>query len=461
MRTTLVILAGASIIWAVAAAAESAPDGERFWPQWRGPEATGVSPDGDPPTRWSETENVRWKIEIPGTGYASPIVWGDRIFVLTAIAPDQGAPPQEQEAPPSGERRWPPTVAPDAMQQFAILAIARDDGRVLWQRTAVEAKPHEGIHSDASWASSSPVTDGVNVYAFFGSRGLFCYDFDGRLRWHKDLGDMTTRHAFGEGSSPALHGETIVVNWDHEGDSFIVALDKRNGAERWKVARDEVTSWSTPIVVDHAGGPQVIVAATDRTRGYDLGTGKAIWEAGGMTMNVIPTPIYAHGMVYVTSGFRGNALQAIRLAAAQGEVTGSEAVVWSHERHTPYVPSPVVYGDKLYFLKTNSGILSCLNALTGEVHYTEKRLPGIDGVYASLVGAGGRIYVAGKNGTTAVVRHAEQFEVLAENTFDDAFNASPAIVGGELYLRGRKHLYCIAQEQPGASGSSKAGKERR
>ncbi len=452
-RLLILILAGAFILGAVAAAAAPGPAGERFWPQWRGPEMTGVSPDGDPPTRWSATENVRWKIEIPGTGYASPIVWGDRIFVLTAIAPDPQ--PAPEEAPAAGERRWPPTIAPDAIQQFAILALARADGRVLWQRTAVEARPHEGIHSDASWASSSPVTDGERVYAFFGSRGLFCYDFAGRLLWHQDLGDMTTRHAFGEGSSPALHGETIVVNWDHEGDSFIVALDKRTGGPRWKAARDEVTSWSTPIVVDPGDGPQVIVAATDRTRGYELGTGKVIWEAGGMTVNVVPTPLHAHGLVYVTSGFRGNALQAIRLAAARGDVTGSEAIVWSHDRHTPYVPSPVVYGDKLYFLKTNTGILSCLNALTGEVHYTEQRLPGIDGVYASLVGAGGRIYVAGRNGTTVVVRHAEQFEVLAENVLDDAWNASPAIVGGELYLRGRKHLYCIA------SGSSKIGKERR
>jgi len=309
---------------------------------------------------------------------------------------------------------------------------------------AREETPHEGTHADGSWASASAVTDGEVLVASFGSRGLYAYDLAGDLLWSKDLGDMTTRLGFGEGSSPALAAGTLVVNWDHEGDSFIVALDARDGRELWRRQRDEATSWATPLVVDHAGRRQVVVNATGRVRGYDLATGELLWQAGGQTVNVIPSPVEGGGVVYATSGFRGSALKAIRLAAASGDVTDGAAVIWSHDRDTPYVPSPLLYDDQLYFLKVNSGILTSLDATTGAVRFGPERLPGIDGIYASPVGAAGRVYLLGRSGTTIVLRHGPEFQVLAENDLDDDFSASPALAGREIFLRGARHLYCIA-----------------
>ncbi|MCZ6681347.1 MAG: PQQ-binding-like beta-propeller repeat protein [Candidatus Poribacteria bacterium] len=426
--------------------AETPSDIERYWPQWRGPHATGVAPHSDPAVEWAEDNNVRWKLEIPGQGHASPIVWHETVFVTTAIETDKPVEPQMNEAAPQSprRRRGPRTIQPTKVLKFVLLAIDRRDGSIQWQRTAREELPHEGTHPDGSWAANSPVTDGEHIYAYFGSRGLYCFDMQGALKWEKDLGDMTTKLGFGEGSSPVLYGDTIVVNWDHEGSSFIVALDKITGEERWKVDRDETTSWATPIVVDHNGKPQVITSATKRVRSYDLATGELIWESSGMTANAIPSPVATKDMVYVTSGFRGNALHAIRLADAKGEITDSDAVVWQYDRDTPYVPSPLLYGDALYFLKHNQGILSCFNAQTGEAYYGPQRLEGITGVYASPVGARDRVYLVGRNGTTLVIKRGPEFEVLATNSLDDRFEASPAIVDNEIYLRGRKYLYCIA-----------------
>jgi outer membrane protein assembly factor BamB len=423
-----------ALILVSGAQAEPVPERERYWSQWRGPLATGVAPHADPPLRWSETDNIRWKVPIPGRGSASPVVWGDQVFVLTAIG--EGA---RGEGPRAG-------VVPQGPVRFVVLSIDRQSGRVLWERTAREEVPHEGTHPDGTWASPSPVTDGEVVLAHFGSRGLYAYDLEGRLLWQKDFGDMKTRLGFGEGSSPALSGDVVVVNWDHEGDSFLAALDRRTGRELWRRDRDEVTSWSTPLVVEAGGSAQVVVSATGRVRGYDLGTGKELWEAGGMTVNSIPSPVYGNGMLYAMSGFRGNAARAIRLEGAKGDLTGTDAVVWSYDRDTPYVPSPLLYGDSLYFLKTNSGILTSLDARTGEVRYGPERLPGVQGVYASPVGASDRVYVTGRDGRTVVLRHGPKLEVVAENVLDDGFDASASLVDGELFLRGRKSLYCLAEE---------------
>lgn len=418
------------------------------WPQWRGPLGTGAALDGNPPITWSETENIRWQVAIPGQGHASPIVWQDRVFVLTAIQTDQALPQQEPAAEEQGQTSgWrPDPKLPGYVYNFDILALDRKTGAVLWQRTARAEPPHEGTHQTGSWAPGSPLTDGERVYAHFGSRGLYCYDMDGKLLWSTDLGDMTTRLSFGEGASPALHGETIVVNWDHEGESFIVALDKRSGSERWRVARDERTTWGTPLIVEHAGQTQVIVNATNRIRSYDLADGQQIWECGGMTANPIPTPVTVDDIVYVMSGFRGNALLAIRLDGAQGDITGTESIVWSYERDTPYVPSPLLYDGMLYFLKSNDGILSNLDIKTGAKHFGPQRLEGIEGVYASPVGTDNRIYIAGRNGTTLVLKHGPEYEIMSSNALDDSFNASPAIAGDELFLRGEQTLYCIARD---------------
>jgi outer membrane protein assembly factor BamB len=417
------ILASTVSVLVLLAVRLPAAEGDKFWPQWRGPLLTGAALHGDPPVEWSEGKNVKWKVEIPGKGSATPVIWGDTIFVLTAVPAD------------GGER---------AKQRFTVLAIGRKDGKVLWQRVVREEVPHEGTHATNTWASASALTDGQLVYAFFGSRGLYALDMKGGAKWEKDLGDMTIKLGFGEAASPALHGDRLVVNWDHEGQSFIVALDKRTGQELWRTPRDEKTSWATPLVVDVGGRAQVITSATGRVRSYDLATGELLWHATGMTANAIPTPVHADGLVFLTSGFRGNALLAVRLAEAKGDITNSPAIIWRYDRDTPYVPSPLLSGDQLYFLKSNSGVLSSFEAKTGKKLYGEQRLEGVPNVYASPLGVAGRIYVAGRDGGVAVVQQGPAFKQLAANQLDDGFDASPVAVDNELYLRGRKYLYRIS-----------------
>jgi len=425
-RCPLPTLAAAGFVVFTLAGASPAgppPSADRFWPQWRGPLGTGEAPKANPPLEWSEEKNVRWKVEVPGRGKSSPIVWGDLVFVTTAVPTGRGS-----------------------AQEFVVLAFGRANGQVRWRKTVRTLVPHEGTHPDGTFASSSALTDGEGLYAFFGSRGLFALDLSGRVLWEKDLGRMSTRMGFGEGASPALFGDTLVVNWDHEGKDFIVAVDAKTGKELWRNdQRDEPTTWATPLVVVHEGKPQVVTSGTNRVRSYDLETGKLLWEAGGLTANVIPSPVSADGMVYLTSGFRGNALIAVRLAEARGDITGTSAIAWSYDRDTPYVPSPLLYRDGLYFLKSNSAVLTRLDARTGKPSDTE-RLARMSNVYASPVGAGGRIYVAGRDGVTDVLDAGPQLKVLATNVLADGFDASPAVVDGEIYLRGYQHLYRISQD---------------
>lgn len=412
---------------------------ERNWAQWRGPSGIGVSTTAHPPLEWSETKNIRWKVEIPGRGSASPVVWNDRVFVLTAVP--VGVQGEAQHAPRGG-------LTPRGVHRFVVMALDRGTGRTLWERTAAEQEPHEASHTDnGTWASSSPITDGDSVFAYFESFGLFAYDMNGTLRWKKDLGDKRMRNQFGEGSTPALHGNTLVVVWDHlngEG-SFVVAIDKRNGRELWRAAREEIDTWATPLVLEVNGRPQVIVPAMRRNRAYDLATGAVVWESDGLTMNPIPSPVHADGIVYLMSGFQGNDLKAIRVADARGNIDNTAHIVWSLDRDTPYVPSPVLVDGIIYFLKTNSGILSAFDAASGRPHYQNQRLDGVPNVFASPVSAQGRLYIPGREGTTIVVKAGPAYAVLAKNTLDDGFDASPALVDNEIFLRGQKFLYAITE----------------
>lgn len=434
MRRGWVTVAGVVAVLVIFSAGGSADEADdRFWPTWRGPNSSGVAPKGDPPTEWSETTNIRWKVEVPGRGSASPIVWENHVFVLTAVPVGV----EESDASQVG-------LHPERAHEFTVVAYNRFDGSIAWRRVAREEQPHEGVHQqNGSWASGSAVTDGEHLFAYFGSRGLYCYTLNGELVWETDFGDKRMRNEFGEGATPALAGDTIVVVWDHLGDSFIVALDKRTGAERWRVAREEIDTWATPLIVEHQGRSQVIVGAMKRIVSYDLETGDVIWHSEGLTMNPIPSPVAANGFVYLTSGYRGNSLKAIRLDEAVGDIMGTSAIAWSLDRDTPYVSSPLLYDETLYILKSNSGILSAFNAKTGAPYYQVQRLPDVPNVFASPVGAGGRVYVAGRDGTTLVLRHGPVFEVLATNVLNEGFDASPAVAGDELYLRGVRHLYSI------------------
>jgi outer membrane protein assembly factor BamB len=441
MSRVHVYLAKLSLVIVAATLLETSSRGQgplsrdRFWPQWRGPDATGVSKHANPPIEWSETKNIRWKVEIPGRGFASPVVWGDRIFVLSAVPAGVSSPADHG---PRG------LVQPRDIHRFNVIALDRRTGKVAWERTAREERPHEATHQDnGTWASSSAIVDGQRVYAWFESRGLFVYDMDGKLLWQKDLGDKQMRMQFGEGSTPVVYGNRVVIVWDHQGQSFIVALDARSGEEIWRSAREEIDTWATPLVVEHNGRQQVVTNGMNRLRSYDLETGKIVWESQGTTMNAIPSPVAADGVVFVTSGFRGNNLKAIRLGDASGDVTGSKAIVWSLDRDTPYVPSPLLYDGILYLLKSNSGILSAFDAKSGKPHYQLQRLESIPEVFSSPVGANGRVYLTGRDGTTMVIRHGPAFEVLAKNRLDDGFDASPALVDGEIYMRGYRYLYSI------------------
>jgi outer membrane protein assembly factor BamB len=431
----LAALVGAARMSSVLQGADSVA--ERFWPQWRGPYASGVSRTADPPVEWSETKNIRWKTEIPGRGSASPVVWGDRLFVLTAIPMGASGATSHD---PKGQAR------PRDVHRFTILAIDRRTGRVVWERTAREERPRAPSMGDGTWASSSAITDGQRVFAFFESSGLYAYNMDGTPLWQKHFGEKNMFAEVGEsGSTPVLYGNRLVVVWDHQGASFIAALNASTGQEIWRAERQDVDSWGTPLVVEQDGRAQVVTTGDKRVRSYDLETGRLVWEHDGLDMNPIPSPVAENGMVFITAGFRSSRLHAIRLADAKGNLAGSTAIAWTLDRDTPYVPSPLLYDGVLYLLKSNAGILSVFDARSGRPHYQLQRLNGLPEVYSSPVAARGRIYITSRDGTTLVIRHGSRFEVLATNTLDDGFDASPALVDNDLYLRGNRYLYCIAE----------------
>ena len=431
-RTLPIGLAATALLGSLTVAA---PD-DTVWPQWRGPLATGVSTTAKPPTEWGESKNVRWKVEIPGRGTSTPIVWGDRVYLLTAAPVGVELAASHDSRGAKGQR---------LAHRMTVMALDRKTGKTVWERVAREETPHEGYHQQfGTWASSSGVTDGEVLIASFESRGIYAYDLNGKPLWNVDLGDKRMRNEFGEGSTPALYKDKVFVVWDHQGESFIAALDRKSGKELWRQNRQEIDSWATPLVVEHGGKAQVITGAQNRVRAYDAASGEMIWEAAGLTPNPIPSPVAADGMVYLMSGFRGNNLKAVRLAEAKGDITGSPALVWSLDRDTPYVPSPLLYDNVLYFLKGNTGVLSAFDAKTGKPHYQVQRIDGVPNVFSSPVGADGKIFVVGQDGATAVLKAGPTYEVIATNKLDDKFDASPALAGNELYLRGYRYLYCVA-----------------
>ena len=443
-RLRHLVFIGSLFVWSAAATDAGnrvRTEDLRYWPQWRGPLASGVAPLAHPPIHWSERENIRWKIALPGQGHSSPIVFGDSVFVTVATPVGEAQKPVYDHAPGTHDN-----MPVTHRHQFAVVALGRRDGKILWKNVLREEFPHEGGHETGSLASNSPVTDGERLYAFFGSRGLYCLDLKGELQWQKNLGQMQTLHAHGEGSSPVLYGDTLIVCWDHEGESFLYALDKRTGRERWKIARDEKTSWSTPLVVEHEGRPQIVISATKRVRSYDLATGKMLWECAGLSRNVVSSPVAGHGMVFAGNSYDWQSMLAIRLAGAKGDITDTAQVAWKLDRLTPYVSSPLLYDDTLYFLRHNQNVLSRLEPVSGKPRGEPLRLEGIrDFIFASPVAADGRIYIAARDGATIVLRHDHENTPLALNQLDDSFSASPALVDQELYLRGEKFLYCIAE----------------
>ncbi|MDP6762509.1 MAG: PQQ-binding-like beta-propeller repeat protein [Planctomycetota bacterium] len=413
------------------------------WGSWRGPLGTGEAPLADPPIRWSETQNLRWKTALDGEGHSSPVVWGERVFLTAAVAVGE-----ELEPRPSRMEGAHDNTPVTRRRQFVVRAFERATGKAVWTRAVGEGIPTDTAHESAGFASASPVTDGEHLFASFGSAGLYALDLSGEVSWAIDLGDMQIKHSHGEGAGPALFADTLVVNWDHEGDSFVVALDKCTGEERWRRARDEPTSWATPLVVAHADGALVIVPGSGRLRAYDLDDGTVVWSCGGLSENIVASPVAAAGLVVAGSSYARQGVLAVRLASARGDLTeGAEGLLWSRRRRAPYVPSPLLYRGVLYNLQHYQPLLCRTELASGEEAQVQ-RLE-LSNLYASPVAAAGRIYLTDLDGATLVLDHAPLAEApspLALNLLDDSFSASAAIVGRELFLRGDRWLYCLARD---------------
>lgn len=394
------------------------------WAHWRGPLGNGVAPSAKPPVEFDAARNVRWKVPLPGRGSSSPVVWGDRVFV-TAAVPVDGA---------------------DGMLDFRVLCFDRATGAERWTRSAVRAVPHEGTHETNGFASASPCTDGTRVFAHFGSRGLHCFSLDGDPVWQRDFGRMRIRNGFGEGSSPTLAGDLVLVPWDQEENSRLYALESRSGKVVWEVPRDEPTCWATPLVTrDSTGRRQVVMNGQRAARGYDLVTGEELWRCAGQTERPCASAVAADGVAYVGSGFRGAFLAAFDLAG-RGDLAGGPHVLWSHSRDTPDVASPLLSGGLLYYYKEKTGLLSCVDARTGRVHYGATRIPGMGRTYASPVAAGGHVYLTDRDGTIVVIEDAPTLRVVASNDMGEGVDATPAPVDDALFIRGERHLFCVAQD---------------
>jgi outer membrane protein assembly factor BamB len=407
------------------------------WPNWRGPTSDGqAAPHADPPVTWSEDAGIAWTTDLPGEGSATPVVWQDRVFVLSA---EETSKSSEQPSSKADDAR---TEPPGNYYRFLVSCIDRRTGNVLWQKTATEQVPHEGRHPTHTYAAGSPVTDGQRLYASFSSRGIYCYSLDGELIWQVDLGDMKTRFGWGEAVTPALAGNTLIVNWDQEEDSFITALSADTGTELWRRDRPgEATSWNTPLITQYDGRTIAVVNGSGKARAYDVANGDVLWECGGQTINAIPSPVRFEDSVICMSGYRGAMCLAIPLNAT-GDITGTSQILWSLQTGTPYVPSPLLSQNRLYFTAGNNDLLTVVEAETGKLLVDKKRL-GIGDVYASPVAAGGHVFLLGRQGTAAVVKDDGSGEVETLNRLNDTFDASPVAVGNQLLLRGRSKLYSI------------------
>jgi outer membrane protein assembly factor BamB len=440
MREILAWLGVICLLGATDCYAEETNPALANWPHWRGPLANGTAPLANPPVKWDATTNIRWKVDLPGPGNATPIVWGDQVFVLTAVKTDRVA--GEEDLPKADPRFEKKTNAPTNFYRFLVQSFDRSSGKLRWQQVATEAVPHEGHHDTHCYAGGSPTTDGHYLYVSFGSFGTYCYDLQGKLQWKVDLGRINSRLGWGEAVTPVIHGDSLLLNLDQEGSSALVCLDPRTGKTRWKTEREEKTSWNTPLVVEHGGKFQVVVNGTNRVRSYDLATGKELWRCGGMTINAIPSPVAADGVVYVMSGYKGSCAVAIPLDA-EGDITGTTKPLWQIDKGTPYVSSPVLVKDRLYFIQVMGGQLSIVDTKTGKVLVDRERLPTKGNIYASPLAAGGLVYISDLMGTTVVLKQGDKLEVLAVNRLEEPLAASPVAVGKQLFLRGEKRMYCI------------------
>jgi outer membrane protein assembly factor BamB len=413
------------------------------WPQWRGPEGSGISNEKNLPSEWSPTKNIKWKTPIVGRSHSSPIVWGNRIFLTTAVegAEVPGAKAVKHQID-GKDFIHPDSVGANKKHTFKVMALDRDSGKLVWQQTAWEGTPYDDRHRKSSYAASTPATDGKMVYAFFGTEGLYAYDFKGKLVWKAQLGNIGTL-GMGAATSPILYDNFVIVQADEENAtaSFIIALDKKTGKEVWKTPRKIQVSWCTPLLVRTATRTELITSGTENVIAYDPATGKELWRHKGLESNAIPSPVANNEMAYLVAGFPTKITYAIRLGQ-NGDLTGTPNVPWKYEKGTAYVPSPILYGDYLY-LTTDRGILTALDAKTGEVKYEGGRIPIPATFTASPVAFEGKILMTSEDGDTFMIKAGPKHEILGTNSVGEAVYASPAIADGHIFIRGEKNLYCI------------------
>jgi outer membrane protein assembly factor BamB len=420
------------------------------WPQWRGPEGQGVSNDKNLPTEWSDTKNVLWKAALPGKGFSQPIIWDNKVFLTADI---EGGPAPATHAPPKhmlGDKEFkhPEWDGVDKLHTFKTICLNRDTGKILWEQTSYTGVVFDYRHKRGNYAAPTAVTDGKYVISYFGSEGVYCYDFNGKLIWKKDLGHIST-FGMGVGASPVLHENLVIFVCDQNlgvpKDSFMVALDKKTGKEVWRVARPIQGSWATPVIVKNAGRTELITSGNEFLISYDPGTGKELWRAGGLKSHAIATPVIGHGLAVLSSGYPSKVVTAVRLGSS-GNLDGTDKIAWKYNKGTAYVPSPIMYGDYVY-LMSDAGILTCLNAKTGEVVYEGGRVPVATKFYgASPVAFDGKILLTSDDGDTFVIKAGPKHEVLGQNSIGEPCRTSIAIADGKLFIRGDKHLFCIANK---------------
>lgn len=411
------------------------------WPQWRGPSGQGVSTEKNLPSAWTPTKNIKWKAAIPGRGHSSPIVWGNRVFVTTAIEGEvvPGAKAAKHMLD-NKEFVHPDSIGANRKHSFKVICLDSESGKVLWEQTAFEGTPYDDRHRKSSYAASTPATDGTNVYAFFGSEGLYAYDMKGKLTWKADLGKLGNL-GMGTGTSPIVYDNLVIVQFDEENGeaSFIAGIDKKTGREVWRTARKIQVSWSTPLLVSTAKRAELITSGTESIVSYDPKTGAELWRHKGVESNAIPSPVAAGDLVFLSAGYPAKVAMAITLGGS-GDL--GEAVVWKYQKGTAYVPSPILYGDYLY-LTSDRGILTCLDAKTGEVKYEGGRVPVPASFTASPIAFDGKILLTSEDGDTFVIKAGPKHEVITTNSVGEPVYASPAVADGNIFIRGERNLYCI------------------
>jgi len=421
---------------------------QEHWPQFRGPGARGVASAPNLPERWSATENVAWKTDVPGRGWSSPIVWGNRVFLTTAV--NSG----ELETPTKGLYFGGNRPEPREVQlDYRVLCLDLLSGEILWEQSVHQGPSDSPIHLKNSFASETPVTDGERVYAYFGNQGLYCFDLDGSLVWSRRFEPHATRNGWGTAASPMLHGDRLYILNDNDEQSYLLCLDKRTGNEIWRVNRDEGSNWSTPFLWQNDLRTEIVTAGTDQVRSYDL-EGKLLWWFTGMSVITIGTPYTDQGLLYVSSGYVNDTnrpLYAIR-PGASGDIslgpdqTSNQFIAWCQPKAAPYNPTTLVYQGKLYVLYDRA-MLACFQASTGDLVFDRQRLPQGMHFTASPWAYNGKIFCLDEDGVTFVLHAGDEFELLHTNELadDDMCMATPAIAGDRLILRTAARVYCIRQ----------------